>query len=141
MTGVDPLTRTIERLQSSLTRSASASTANNEVTVHVGPDGSLRTIQLSDLGHRLSPAQLADTVIRLHALALAQARAAITDAVAQLDSDPRVTAQRRHLTEALNRPVAVQAAQPQRRPTFPRVEIPDEIEEEPYDVRQIFVKD
>ncbi|AYF78179.1 hypothetical protein D7D52_34995 [Nocardia yunnanensis] len=139
MTGIDPLTHTIERLQSSLTQTSAASTAYKEVTVQVGPDGSLRSIQLSDMGHRLSPDQLTETIIRLHALALAQARTAVNDGVAQLESDPRVIAQRGQLIDALNRPPATPAAQPQRRPSFPRAEIPNDIDDEPYDVRQIFV--
>ncbi|WP_280240701.1 hypothetical protein [Nocardia abscessus] len=105
MSDLDPLTGNIEQLETSLTQSSAASIAGDAATVEVGPDGSLRAIRLTDLGRRLDPDTLAESIVRLHAAALAESRTAVAAAIARIENDPRLRAVHTRTVDALDRPL------------------------------------
>ncbi|RDI56000.1 hypothetical protein [Nocardia mexicana] len=107
MTDIDPLTSNIEQLHTSL---AGRATAGDVAEVEVGPDGSLHAIRLTDYGRRLDPDTLVDALVRLHATALTEARASVAAAVARLENDPRLLAQREDMIDAANQPLPPQSA-------------------------------
>ncbi|GEM33194.1 hypothetical protein NN3_42010 [Nocardia neocaledoniensis NBRC 108232] len=131
MTGaLDPLHVNTGQLHAGLTLPASASAAGNIATVQVSADGALEAIHLTDAARRLDPDSLVAMIIRLHATALSESRAAVAAAVAQLDSDPRLQAQRERYVDALQQalpvpPLPLPAQQPvpqdqQHQPMTPR---------------------
>lgn len=78
-------TQRIERLQDAMARSrGTASSSDGSVTVVVGANGVLYSIELGDAAARLTVHQLADVVVELHKVAFAQAGAAVREAVEQL---------------------------------------------------------
>jgi len=109
MSDIDPLTGQIDQLQLSLSQPTSASTAGAAASVEVGVDGSLR-INLTDVGRRLDADSLVAEIVRLHADALAESRAAIAAAIAQIENDPRLRALQERGTDALNQPRPQQQA-------------------------------
>jgi hypothetical protein len=124
MNDVDPITGNIEQLQASLTSPAQAAMAGNIATVEVGPDGSIHAIRLTDLARRLDPDTLVETIVRLHASALAESRKSVAEAVARLENDPRLRARREQMIDALNQPLPPRQAPaapawPQQAPAWP----------------------
>ncbi|WP_067462659.1 hypothetical protein [Nocardia amamiensis] len=109
MSDIDPLTSNIEQLETSLTRSATASTAGDVAAVEVDPDGSLRAIRLTDVGRRLDPDTIVEAIVRLHAAALVEARKSVAEAIAKIENDPRLRTQHDRAVDALNQPVPRQA--------------------------------
>ncbi|MBY8864004.1 YbaB/EbfC family nucleoid-associated protein [Nocardia sp. CA2R105] len=75
---------------------------NENVTVESGADGRIHAIRLNDRARRANPDELAATIAQAHNAALDQARTAVTDAIARLESDPHIQAARRTITAALN---------------------------------------
>ncbi len=112
MTGaLDPLDADIGRLHTGLHRPADASATGNIASVRVGADGTLESVQLTDAARRLDPDTLVATIVRLHAAALAESRAAVIDAVARLENDPRLRARREEYVDALGQVPPSTAAQ------------------------------
>ncbi|WP_147403930.1 hypothetical protein [Nocardia panacis] len=110
MFDLDPLTGNIDQLQASLKHRASASLPDGAVTVEVCADGSLHRIRLTDTGRGLDADTLLDTVVHLHATALADARQSVAVAVDRIEKDPRLRAQRDRKTDALVQPLPEDAA-------------------------------
>ncbi|MGW4636114.1 hypothetical protein [Nocardia sp. NPDC004415] len=102
MTGaLDPLDADIGRLHSGLNQPATAAAGADIATVRVGADGALESVQLTDAARRLDPDTLVATIVRLHAAALAESRAAVIAAVARLENDPRLRARREAYVDTL----------------------------------------
>lgn len=121
MADVDPVAGKIERLQQALLRTRGvASSTDQSVTVEVGANGALHAIRLDENGERLHPNDLILRIIELHAVALSEAGSAMREAVAQLDSDPRIQADRERIADALESPPPQEASEPVRvTPTEP----------------------
>ena len=117
MGDIDPLTGTIGNLQDAVNQPATA--AGDVATVELAPDGTLTAIHLTDHGRRLDPDTLVEAIVRLHATAMADARGSVADAVARLENDPRLRAQRDGMVDALSQPLPRQAdsSPPGRQPT------------------------
>ncbi|MGC4994046.1 hypothetical protein [Nocardia salmonicida] len=106
MTGAfDPLHANTDRLHTGITRSASAALAGAVASVQVSADGALEAIHLTEAGRRLDPDTLVDAIIRLHATALARSRRVVNAAIAELENDPRLRAQRERYADALDQPL------------------------------------
>ena len=116
---LDPLQGATDRLHAGVDSAGRASMAGGVVSVQVSADGTLEAIHLNDAGRRLDPDTLVDAIVRLHATAMAETRGAIKDAIAQLESDPRLRAQREHYVDALQQPLPQQAPQ-----AFPQQQSP-----------------
>ncbi|WP_336086318.1 hypothetical protein [Nocardia sp. SSK8] len=122
MTGaLDPLDADTGRLHAGLNQPASASAAGNIATVRVGADGALEAVHLTEAARRLDPDTLVATIVRLHAAALAESRAAVMAAVARLETDPRLRDRRERYVDALGQappsaqsPLTPQPATPHR---------------------------
>ncbi|MBP2189655.1 YbaB/EbfC family nucleoid-associated protein [Nocardia goodfellowii] len=83
---VEQQTAKAEALQEALAIArGTASSPNDMVTVEVGADGTLHSIQLSEQGSRLSATQAAEIIFEIHKIGLARAIAVLNDAVAQID--------------------------------------------------------
>ncbi|MFI6225052.1 hypothetical protein ACIBEH_31205 [Nocardia salmonicida] len=120
MTGAfDPLHANTDRLHAGITRSTSAALAGAVASVQVSPDGALEAIHLTDAGRRLDPDTLVDAIIRLHATALARSRQVVNAAIAELDNDPRLRAQRERYADALERPLPQEPLFPTEQPPSP----------------------
>ncbi|QIS08806.1 hypothetical protein [Nocardia arthritidis] len=105
MADLDPLTGNIEQLDASLTRRATASLLGGAVTVEVGADGSLHAIRVTEMGRSLDLDTLLDSVVRLHAVALEDARQSVAVAITRIENDPRLRAQRERTTDTLAQPL------------------------------------
>ncbi|MFD3701971.1 hypothetical protein ACFWUP_02375 [Nocardia sp. NPDC058658] len=113
MTGaLDPLHANTEQLHAGLTRPASASMAGGVASVQVSADGALEAIHLTEAGRRLDPDTLVAAIVRLHAAALAESRQVVNAAIAELDADPRLRAQRERYADALDQPLPQQQSFP-----------------------------
>lgn len=120
MTGAfDPLHANTDRLHAGITRSASAALAGAVASVQVSADGALEAIHLTEAGRRLDPDTLVDAIIRLHATALARSRQVVNAAIAELDNDPRLRAQRERYADALDQPLPQQPLFPTQQPPSP----------------------
>ncbi|MEV0683901.1 hypothetical protein AB0I35_08555 [Nocardia sp. NPDC050378] len=109
MTGaLDPLDANTGRLQSGLTRPAAANSDGGIASVQVNADGSIAAIHLTDTARRLDPDSLVAAITRLHGEALAESRRSINAAIAALDNDPRLRAQRERYVDALDQPLPPQ---------------------------------
>ncbi|MEU1983620.1 hypothetical protein [Nocardia sp. NPDC019395] len=109
MSDIDPLTGHIEQLHTALN---GFTTTSEVASVEVGPDGSLRAIRLTDTGRRLDPDSLAEAIVRLHAVALAESRQAVLAEIVRVENDPRLRAHQQRVTDALARPWPEQPAAP-----------------------------
>ncbi|MFD4443801.1 hypothetical protein ACFWPK_28915 [Nocardia sp. NPDC058519] len=120
MTGaLDPLHANTDRLHAGVTRPASAALVGAVASVQVSADGALEAIHLTEAGRRLDPDTLVDAIIRLHATALARSRQALNAAIAEIDNDPRLRAQRERYAGALDQPLPQQPLFPTQQPTSP----------------------
>ncbi|MGF0319886.1 hypothetical protein [Nocardia fluminea] len=120
MTGaLDPLHANTDRLHAGITRPASAALVGEIASVQVSADGTLEAIHLTDAGRRLDADTLVDAIIRLHATALARSRQTVNAAIAELDNDPRLRAQRERYADALGQPLPQQPLFPTQQPTSP----------------------
>ncbi|MFD4461570.1 hypothetical protein [Nocardia sp. NPDC058480] len=120
MTGaLDPLHANTDRLHAGITRPASAALVGAVASVQVSADGALEAIHLTEAGRRLDPDTLVDAIIRLHATALARSRQALNAAIAEIDNDPRLRAQRERYADALDQPLPQQPLFPTQQPTSP----------------------
>jgi len=100
---VDPIGDPLQAAHSALTaQRATATSPGGSVTVESSADGRIHAIRLNDRARRADPGALAATIAQVHNAALDTARAAVTDTIARLESDPHIQAARRRLAEALN---------------------------------------
>ncbi|MEV0292470.1 hypothetical protein [Nocardia sp. NPDC050710] len=104
MSDIDPLSWRIDRLQTALGPGGTAP-ASELVNVRVGPDGALEAIHLTDAGRRIDPDILVTEIVRVHARALTESRAAIAAAIADIENDPRLLALTARTVDALNQPL------------------------------------
>src|SRR5690349_5419304 len=75
----------VPRLQAALAQAyGTATTVDQAVTVQVGANGTLRSIELSERGSELPARELVAVITQLHELALTRAGTALSAAVARL---------------------------------------------------------
>lgn len=78
------------------TQRATVTSPGGSVTIESGADGRIHAIRLNDRARRADPDELAATIAQVHNAALNQARTAVTDTIARLESDPHIPGRASH---------------------------------------------
>lgn len=99
---MDSIDDPIQTARTALTgHRATAVSSGGHVTVETGADGRIHAIQLTDRARHADADTLAATIARVHNAALENARAAVADTIARLETDPRIRAARRTIADTL----------------------------------------
>ncbi|MFD3706138.1 hypothetical protein ACFWUP_23615 [Nocardia sp. NPDC058658] len=129
MGDIDPMADNVNHLQNSLGTPSAVRSDSDLVRLEVGPDGTIRNVQLSAAARALTPDALVTEIVRVHTAAIEESQKAISAAIAALEADPRLAALTERKADAINQPlpevrsappVPTHTSAPAARPTPPQ---------------------